>query len=81
MGEDIRRVWVNQPSTLQPMHRWNGMNMLATSYNDYCDVVYFLEGDSISMVMPKACLSDGWLKKEVATHHPKPRQNKGYIDV
>lgn len=55
-----RRVWVNQPSKNQPCHNLHGMNAIAIRYNDESDVVYPLAGKTISLVLPKSALSDGW---------------------
>jgi hypothetical protein len=49
------RMWINQPSTLSPYHKWNGMNVLA-----YGTRIYFLDGPTISMEAPSHILSKGW---------------------
>ena len=56
----VRRCWINQPSTLQPLHHLHGVRVLATpDYGDsYC--VYFVEGDVISASVPGLALSEGW---------------------
>lgn len=66
------RMWVNQPSTLQPHHHLSGTNVLAIREdNDYYRV-YFLSGATISMRMSKLSLSKGWLDtKKSALNKPK----------
>lgn len=39
---EARRVWINQPSTHQPYHKYHGMNFLALPYTDTHSTVYFL---------------------------------------
>jgi hypothetical protein len=60
MAKELRRMWVNQPSTLQPFHAMHGVNVLAQP--DYGDLmrVYFLAGDTISQQMTRLALSEGW---------------------
>lgn len=54
------RAWINQPSTLQPLHRLHGTNVLAVE--EYTDTyrVYFLSGETISQHVPATALSRGW---------------------
>jgi hypothetical protein len=54
------RMWINQPSTLQPHHALHGTNVLA--FHEYGDtmLVYFLSGAVVSMQMPRMVLSEGW---------------------
>jgi hypothetical protein len=53
------RMWINQPSTLQPLHKLHGTNVLAIPEgNGY--VIYFLSGDTISMQASRNWLSLGW---------------------
>lgn len=54
-----RRMWVNQPSTHQPLHRLHGTNVLAVEYAGAYRI-YFLAGPVISQVAPKEALSPGW---------------------
>ena len=61
---NARRMWVNQPSTLQTYHKYHGTNVLVISspddlFLDYCRV-YFLKGEVISMQMCLKALSKGW---------------------
>lgn len=55
-----RRCWINQPSTLQPLHKYHGRNVIAAPYTNNAKTVYFLEGDAISMVVPSEVLAEGW---------------------
>lgn len=54
----MKRMWINQPSTLQPLHRLNGANVLAVVENDATYKIYFLSGPVISQQCSKLCLSD-----------------------
>jgi hypothetical protein len=56
------RMWINQPSTLQPFHKLHGTNVLAAREQgtDRVRRVYFLSGDVISQQMPRQALSEGW---------------------
>lgn len=59
-----KRKWVNQPSTLQPLHHLNGTNVLAVHEYDDTWSIFFLSGDIVSQQCSGAALSDGWLRKE-----------------
>ena len=64
----LKRYWINQPSTLQPCHRWHGRNVIAdTTEQGKNATVYFADGDEISAIVPKLVLSQGWRKTEQAT--------------
>lgn len=53
------RMWINQPSTLQPLHKYHGTNVLAIpEAGGY--TIYFLSGDTISMQASSNWLSFGW---------------------
>lgn len=56
-----RRAWINQPSTLQPLHSRNGENVLAVPDFNGGDRCYPLSGPIISFHAPAGCLSDGWI--------------------
>lgn len=58
--ETIKRMWVNQPSTLQPLHRLHGVRVLAHADTDRTMRAYFLSGGVISMQIPREALSEGW---------------------
>lgn len=57
----MKRMWINQPSTLQPHHDLHGVNVLAQ--REYGDTfrVWFLTGDVVSQQMFGSTLSDGWI--------------------
>lgn len=58
----LRRMWVNQPSTLQPEHKLHGTIVLAQEelHSTITMRVWFLSGDVVSRQMLKMCLSEGW---------------------
>lgn len=56
----MKRMWFDQPSTLQPLHRLHGVDVLACPDTDSTMRAYFLSGDVISMQVPRETLSDGW---------------------
>jgi hypothetical protein len=56
------RMWINQPSTSQPLHHLHGTNVLALRENDDTCRIYFLSGDVISQQAPRLSLSSGWTK-------------------
>lgn len=58
------RMWVNQPSTLQPLHHLNGTNVLAVHEHGDTWRIYFLSGDVSSQQAPRAALSRGWTTKK-----------------
>lgn len=60
MTIQARRCWINQPSTLQPLHKHHGQNVIAVPYTNNAKAVYFLAGDTISMVVPSEVLAEGW---------------------
>ena len=54
------RMWINQPSTSQPFHKWHGTNVLAVREGGDMWRAYFLSGTIISMRAPGLALSSGW---------------------
>ena len=58
----MKRMWINQPSTMQPLHHLHGTRVLADGTK-----VYLLDGPTISMEVPSLCLSEGW-----PAHDPIP---------
>lgn len=59
----IKRCWVNQPSTHDPLHQYHGRNVLAAyGHEGYEAVLYFTEGPTTSIVTNglKRALADGW---------------------
>lgn len=60
-----RRMWINQPSKLQPLHELHGLNVLAVrDESGECARIYCLNGWVISQQAPWSSLSDGWRDKE-----------------
>lgn len=55
-----RRMWINQPSTLDSLHHLHGMRVLA--FREYGETyrAYLLSGLTESMQVPSLALSDGW---------------------
>jgi hypothetical protein len=56
----MKRMWINQPSTLQPHHSMHGVNVLACEERPGTMRVYFLSGNVVSQEMFSNCLSLGW---------------------
>ena len=57
----MKRMWVNQPSTLQPYHKFDRMRVLVPENTVPGAVrVYFTEGPIISTMMNPMALSGGW---------------------
>ena len=56
----MERMWINQPSTLQPYHNLHGVRVLAIHEYDSTWQIYFLSGDVISQQIDRLALSDGW---------------------
>ena len=54
---NIVRAWINQPSTLQPYHKYHGLNVL---YDGDEKRIYFLSGAVISMEIDPTVLEIGW---------------------
>ena len=61
---EMKRMWINQPSSLQPEHKRHGENVLAYVYpNRAIARVYPLSGEIISEDMLLLILSEGWITK------------------
>lgn len=58
----MKRMWINQPSTLQTFHKLHGTCVLATPEYDGKHRIYFLGGDVISQQVYTDVLSEGWPK-------------------
>lgn len=56
----MKRMWINQPSTLQPRHSLHGRRVLAVEECPGTYRCYFTEGDLISTQIDSMALSDGW---------------------
>lgn len=57
----MKRMWINQPSTKQPLNSFHGTRVLADMREGEYVTVYFLAGAAISMRVPRECLSEGWI--------------------
>lgn len=57
----MNRMWINQPSSLQLLHRLHATNVLAVPDTPGAYRVYFLSGDVISQQVPRNALSEGWV--------------------
>jgi len=57
-----KRCWINQPSTLQPLHKLHGTNVMVLGGPEWNGMVqiYFLSGDVISQLCDPLALSSGW---------------------
>lgn len=62
MPKELKRMWINQPSTLQECHTLHGTNVLAYEEYEGSMRVYFLSGNTISQSMLRNILSEGWLE-------------------
>ena len=51
------RAWINQPSTLQPLHRLHGTRFIAQDSGERSVRIWFTEGDVHSMEVLRECLS------------------------
>lgn len=74
MSKKPQRMWINQPSGLQPLHHLHGTRVLAHHEYDDTWVVYFLEGDTISMQVLRLWLSEGWPEKRTSKIEPEQVQ-------
>jgi len=55
-----KRMWINQPSTLQPHHALHGTNVLAVHEYDDTFCIFFLSGEVVSQQVFRSVLSPGW---------------------
>jgi hypothetical protein len=67
MVNKLTRMWINQPSTLQPLHARHGTNVLAQPYDGDRVEVFFLSGEVVSLITSKETLSPGWRPLTPAT--------------
>ena len=56
------RVWINQPSKLQPLHKYHGKVGIAFKDSNDIITVYFTEGSLLSMIVPENVLVSMRLK-------------------
>lgn len=62
----LERMWINQPSSLQPLHKLHGTNVIADleeELHSNAITIYFLAGSVISQRCTKNCLSSGWINR------------------
>ena len=57
----IYRAWINQPSTLQPLHHLHGKFCIAHDTGDQSVTLYFAEGNVHSMTALRKCISRVYL--------------------
>lgn len=57
MKPSVYRAWINQPSTLQPLHDLHGQHCIAVDYGDGDVTIYFTEGAVHSMLVSNLCIS------------------------
>ena len=60
MKNKPQRCWINQPSTLQPLHHLHGKCVLAVDDTNKMKTIYFLDGEIVSARVPANVLSLGW---------------------
>jgi len=65
----MERMWINQPSTAQPYHKYHGRNVL---WDKERDTVYFTEGETVSAMFPANVLSAGWKKQPKMVERENP---------
>lgn len=57
---EMKRMWIDQPSTLQTFHDLHGVNVLCCPSKEDTVRVYFLEGKIISQLIWRNALAPGW---------------------
>jgi len=57
---NLLRMWVNQPSTLQPDHALHGVNVLMLDEPGDYVYVWFVSGPIVSQRIARLSLSAGW---------------------
>lgn len=53
----IYRAWINQPSTLQPLHHLHGTACIVHDTGDQSVTLYFTSGDVHSTTALRQCIS------------------------
>ena len=53
----IYRAWINQPSTLQPLHDRHGQRCIVHDTGDQSVTLHFTDGDVHSMTALRQCIS------------------------
>ncbi len=59
----IYRAWINQPSTLQPLHDRHGQHCIAHDTGDQSVTLYFTDGPVHSMLADRSCIARVYLSK------------------
>jgi len=63
----LERYWINQPSKLQPYHKWHGAHVLAyIEPGERYTRAYFTSGNIISAIIAVEALSKGWPNSEAS---------------
>lgn len=52
------RAWINQPSTLQPLHNFHGQYCIVEDTGENTVRVWFTHGPIHSMQIPRMCISE-----------------------
>lgn len=61
VGGGMKRMWIDQPSSLQPLHHLHGINVISMPFDhNGFTYIYFLSGDVVSMRAHRLWLSAGW---------------------
>lgn len=63
----LKRMWINQPSTLQPDHKLDGTNVLAEESDGEFTDIWFLSGPVVSQRIARSSLSLGWVHRKPLT--------------
>lgn len=64
----MKRMWVNQPSTLQPYHKLHGARVLGVHEYESTFRIYFTEGAVVSQQILACALSEGWPSVKSPSH-------------
>lgn len=83
---NLRRMWINQPSTFQPfnnLHGTLGLVDLDGGDLEHLAMFYFLDGDTVGQQVHKSALSFGWPEKfrEPVPDLPVPTTEKTEVFV
>lgn len=68
MASELTRMWINQPSTLDPHHALHGNNVLARRVTVDAMEIFFLAGDEVSLQVGLNVVSPGWRPLTSATN-------------
>lgn len=56
-GAGVYRGWINQPSTLQPLHDKHGLRCIVVPDTNGMATIWFTEGATLSMRVDPVCIS------------------------